>query len=152
MAHPQNRGGAVLVTGATGFIGRHVIACLNMSSEAGAVSAMGRDISRLRQLDVSQRVAADLSEAASVDQLERTLLAALESKEVGVFNAAHPERVSLKDIPKTAVRIAGRGSLAHEHPDTPRRDRVMDVGRMLNVLCFQPKVDLADGLRECHFE
>jgi UDP-glucuronate 4-epimerase len=87
-----------------------------------------------------------------LDDAADVVVAALESKEVGVFNAAHPERVSLKDIPKTAVRIAGRGSLAHEHPDTPRRDRVMDVGRMLNVLCFQPKVGLADGLRECHFE
>ena len=65
----------------------------------------------------------------------------------GIFNIAHPERLSLHELALLAVETCGSGSIGFTQSEPALRDRVMDVRRMEAVLGFRCSVDARSGLR-----
>lgn len=72
---------------------------------------------------------------------------AVESGCEGVFNIAHPERMSLHGLALLALELCESGSIAFAQPEAVLHDRIMDVSRMETVLGFRCRVDARAGLR-----
>jgi nucleoside-diphosphate-sugar epimerase len=64
----------------------------------------------------------------------------------GVFNVAHPERLSLRQLAGVALETCGSGSVGFAEPGRRLRDRVMDVRLMEEVFGFRCSVDARTGL------
>lgn len=76
------------------------------------------------------------------------LLQMMESSENGPLNLGNPHEISVLDLAKTIIRIAGSKSTLAEKPlphDDPRK-RCPDLSLAQRAFEFQPRIDLEEGL------
>jgi UDP-glucose 4-epimerase len=84
-----------------------------------------------------------------VDDAVRVFEPALALERSGVYNVAGPEAVTLTELVEALGRAAGREpSVSHDMSSPPTGDLVADTALMREVLGVEPRVSLADGLRE----
>lgn len=81
-----------------------------------------------------------------IDDAARMIIAALQYPGSGVFNAAHPDPISMRQLAETAIGVAGKGSIKWVQPSVAPVHRALDASR-LNLLPFAPTIDLAEGMR-----
>jgi nucleoside-diphosphate-sugar epimerase len=87
-----------------------------------------------------------------VDDAAGSILAALAYPESDVFNIAHPEVLTLRELALLAIEVCGAGRLVPVDEPRPMSHRVMDVSRMLGALGFHPGVSARDGMRRMRGE
>jgi len=87
-----------------------------------------------------------------VDDLVEGIWRLLGADHVGPVNLGNPEEMSLYEMARTIVRIAGSGSeivFRGLPPDDPKVRRP-DIALARDVLGWQPQVPVEEGLRRTH--